>query len=190
MNGNINWEDAKLFLKADTKVYRLEDLQGEKAAAIMKELHSIGENRGVYVNFKPMEEVHFPKAEHAQYIVDGFVIYNGERRLSLSCMAYCEKYGYFAFPMSLLRRIPLQEKLQGQDRSEYDQLCTNNALGEQLMAAQDDFCRVQMLEGHTLVITDRLLGHRYGFVIDEVTKKPRQDTNKLTPLICYKVRLG
>ena len=190
MNGNVKWEDAKLFLKADTKVYRLEDLQGEKAAVIAKELHSIGENRGVYVNFKPLEEVVFPDAEHAQYIVDGFSIYNGERRLVLSCLAYCEKYKYFAFPMSLLRRIPLQEKLQGQDASEYEQLCTNNSFGEQLMAAQDDYCRAKMLEGQKLVFTDRLLGHRYNFVIDEVTKRARQDTSKLLPLICYKVKLG
>ena len=185
-NGELNWKEGKIFHSAATEVFTLKDLANDQD--LMKKVDKIGESKGTYVNFKKDDIVTFPSEEDAEIYLDGFVIYNGEKRLALSCKAHNERLGFFACPMALFRRTPLMEKLQGQDVAEYDQFTTGNDFGEQLLIAKNDLARVKMMLGGEIRITDRMICHQYSFVMDEVTKKPRQDTSKLKPLICYKTK--
>lgn len=183
--GELNWENAKIFHRADTEVYSMKSILEDPD--LLKKVEKIGESRGAYVNFKQGDEIFFPDEAHAEIYLNGFVIYNGEKRLALSCKAYTERLGYFACPMAIFRRQPLMEKLEGQEVTEYDQFTADNNLGERLLIATTDLARVQMFLNSRVIVRDRLLCHQYTYVMDEVTKKLRQDTSRTKPLICYKV---
>ena len=185
-NGELNWKEAKVFHSASTEVFNLKDLDNDEE--LRKKVDKIGEAKGSYVSFQKDEIVSFPSEEDAVIYLDGFVIYNGEKRLALSCKAHSERLGFFACPMAIFRRKPLEAKLEGQDTSEYDQFAAGNNFGEQLLIAKNDLARVQMMLGGQVRITDKMSCHQYDFVMDAVTKQVRQDPNKLKPLICYKTK--
>ena len=182
---NEQWSEAKVFHSTDCEIYSVKDLLASDDKALLRKIESIGESKGRYVNFKVGEVIQYPPVELGEIYLDGFYISNGEKRLALSCKAYTEKLGFFACPMAIWRRMPLQTKLEGQDISEYDELTTNNQLGEKLIMAKNDFVRVQMLAGKSQEITDKFTGHRFNYEYDKETGISHR-TNDLVPLLCYK----
>ena len=185
----INWAEGKVLHDPNTKVYKIADLQGENGEQILKELNKIGESKRRSPFFNVDEKIYFPDPEHEEIYVDGFQIYNGEMRAILSVKAWCERYGFFAFPMSIFRREPLREKREGESKCEFEVFCENNPFGEKMLILPNDYVRYLAVRSKCVKIKDRMTGHQYGGAVDTVTNKWKVDYNSLKPFICYKFDL-
>lgn len=186
MNNNIDFTAAKLNTQSESIVIKLSELTDGNHQDVLSQIQDIG-NKPTYPHFSVNEEIIFPdNLEQFVLVADGFYIYNGEKRLSLSVLAYNKRYGYFQFPIALLRRKPIQEKLEGEEMSEYERLCEDNNFGERLLILANDYLRAKEMLGITLVVKDKLMLHQYGFTVDKEKKEAHQDTSQLKTLICYK----
>lgn len=88
--------------------------------------------------------------------------------------AKTQRLGWFWFPLSIFRRIPLEE--------EREQLFgDNNVFGQKLLMSQKDIERARACTGKTLKVTSVLRLHKPGF--NKETKSP--DYENPVNITCY-----
>ncbi len=183
MNNTVSFKDAHINVSSDCKVIKLGEFSSQDPSEISV-IENIGK-RGLGVWFNPGDEIVFPSEEECTLFIDGFETSTGERRLALSCMAYCERYKFFAMPMAIFRRTPLMECQNGETVSEFERLLEGNDFGAQLLRRQADVDRVHQLCGKTIKVIDRLILHQPAFGLDDKNNLVRIP-DKFRSLVCFK----
>lgn len=142
-----------------TLTIRAEDLDNEKYSSVVKQMKE-DTRRGVGVYFKEGEEIYFPPFEKMIFELRGFEVYNGTIRINLAVSAYCERYKEFMFPLSIVRRVPLDEPVEIDDvehASGRDFLLEDNPLGAILIKnTLSDLDRCKILADSVVKVTARL----------------------------------
>jgi len=142
-----------------TLTIRAEDLDNEKYSSVVKQMKE-DTRRGVGVYFKEGEEIYFPPFEKMIFELRGFEVYNGTIRINLAVSAYCERYKEFMFPLSIVRRVPLDEPVEIDDvehASGRDFLLEDNPLGAILIKnTLSDLDRCKILADSVVTVTARL----------------------------------
>lgn len=179
---NLNFAEAKYFGKPGSTEILLKDID-KIDASIREQLETAGD-RGCGLWLKEGEEIVFPSKKDAKIFLDKITISNNETRPSLSIGAYCERLGFFHFSLSVFRRIPIQECLEGQEKSDFEVLTEDNEFGLSLMTKQTDFSRILRILGKTVKVSQKLRLHTYDFGINADGKYVRLETTR--PLTCYK----
>ena len=169
-------------------VVRGADLARPEFKEIMDQLEK-DTRKGVSVYFNEGEEIYFLPFEKQVYEISGFEIYNGKIRVRLAVSAYCERYGYFFFPMSIVRRVPLDEQVTV-DGDEYPSglnfLLQDNPLGSKLiLATLSDLDRAKMVSDKIVTVSKkvRLLQPVFTKQGDTMVR-----TDQTRPLTCYKLK--
>lgn len=142
-----------------TLTIRAEDLDNEKYSSVVKQMKE-DTRRGVGIYFKEDEEIYFPPFEKMIFELRGFEVYNGTIRINLAVSAYCERYKEFMFPLSIVRRVPLDEPVEIDDvehASGRDFLLEDNPLGAILIKnTLSDLDRCKILADSVVKVTARL----------------------------------
>lgn len=142
-----------------TLTIRAEDLDNEKYSSVVKQMKE-DTRRGVGVYFKEGEEIYFPPFEKMIFELRGFEVYNGTIRINLAVSAYCERYKTFMFPLAIVRRVPLDEPIEIDDKeyeSGRDFLLEDNPLGSILIKnTLSDLDRCKILADSVVKVTARL----------------------------------
>lgn len=170
-----------------TVTVKASDLGHEKLASVMKQMEQ-DTRRGVGIYFKEGEEIYFPPFEKMVFELRGFEVYNGTLRINLAVSAYCERYKEFMFPLSIVRRVPLDEPVEI-DNVEYtsgrDFLLEDNPLGSILIKnTLSDLDRCKILADSVVKVTARLRLTQAKFGEDADGKPQRTEGSK--PLTCYR----
>ena len=111
------------------------------------------------IEFEVGDMIFFPKKEQMTTRVDDFEIIDGDMQLIMGCLAWTERYGYFVMPMSVFRRIPLNERFYNSDRTDYELLFEDNAFGEMMSLRMPDYKRLQLLYDSIVIVKDKLILH-------------------------------
>lgn len=186
MKKNIDFKNAKINTREDVKTFAIAELMDEANAEMLAEFKKIGKNKGIGYFFKAGETITFPNQEDAKVFVEDFEVVNGNIQLLLSVSAYHERYGYFAFPLSITRRVPINEVVDDQGATDLELLLENNPVGSKLIMQQSDWSRMMYLLGHTVKISEVCKLHRPSFDKDAAGNlHPNMD--KLRILVCYKM---
>ena len=155
------------------------DLGHEKLSSVMKQMEQ-DTRRGVGIYFKEIEKMVFE--------LRGFEVYNGTIRINLAVSAYCERYKEFMFPLSIVRRVPLDEPVEIDDveyASGRDFLLEDNPLGSILIKnTLSDLDRCKILADSVVKVTARLRLTQAKFGEDADGKPQRTEGSR--PLTCYR----
>jgi len=170
-----------------TLTIRAEDLDNEKYSSVVKQMKE-DTRRGVGVYFKEGEEIYFPPFEKMIFELRGFEVYNGTIRINLAVSAYCERYKEFMFPLSIVRRVPLDEPVEIDDvehASGRDFLLEDNPLGAILIKnTLSDLDRCKILADSVVTVTARLRLTQAKFGEGADGKPQRVEASRT--LTCYR----
>ena len=187
MKNNIDFTKATVLPRDQkSRIFQIADLEKKENADLAAEIKAIGKNKGLPIYFKPGELIYFPNKEQMTIRVDDFELYNGDIQLLLGCLAWTERYGYFVMPMSIFRRIPMDEKFGDAERSDREILFDGNQFGEEMAQQQPDYQRLQKLYGKIVAVKDRLALHQPSYSYDKEKNLVIADTEKCRTLVCYK----
>lgn len=184
---NVDFSKAAILPRDEkSRIIKLAELDAKENADIAADIKRIGQNKGLPIYFKPSEVIVFPKREEMALRIDDFELYNGDIQLLLSCLAWNERYGYFAMPMSIFRRIPLDEKIGMSEKTDREILFEDNALGEEMCQQMPDIRRLEKLFDKTVIVKDRLALHQPSYDYDREKNLVIPNTERLRTLVCYK----
>lgn len=188
MQNKIDFKSAKVALNSKAQMFKLADLDPQKPedAEIIQKIQEAGETKGLTIAFKEGEVVVFPSDKDAHIVVEGFELNNGKIRTLLSVVAWSERKGFFVFPLSVTRRIPVDDIVPGSDKTDQEILFENNELGEKLAQRQSDYNRLTQLLGKEVKISARLNLHQGVVEWDEANKQYRRKEGAVRTLVCYK----
>lgn len=183
-NNNIDFKNANL-QNGNGDVWSIQDLQKPENAEELHEIKQIGD-KGVSIYFKDGDVISFPSYEDAKIRKTGFETVNGKVVPLLDIEAYCDRWGFFWCPMSIFRRIPIDFKLDGQEKDDFTMLQENNPFGALLLPKQPDYERILKLVGKTIIMTEKCKYHKptYKAVNGAIVR----DDTVVQPLTCYKFK--
>ena len=186
-NNNIDFKNAKINTREDIKTFTMAELMDEANAEQLAEFKKIGKNKGIGYFFYAGETITFPSKEDARIFVEDFEVVNGNIQLLLSVSAYHERYGYFPFPLSITRRVPINEVIDDQGATDLELLLKDNPVGSKLIMQQPDWSRMTYLLGHVVQISEVCKLHRPSFDKD-ASGNLHPNMEKLRTLVCYKMK--
>lgn len=164
---NISW----------TKKNGMVSLSNEAA---LKELESIGQNKGLAFSFKEDEIITFPSL--AEGAVAPKQWKDKAKKTQRSLMGLChstQRGGIFEVPLAAFRRVPIE--------SERVDLYEGNALGEMLAQSNlSDIDRYKLLCGKTIKVTSVEKLHSPHFDWDSEKGEWTRHPEKVDDLTCFK----
>lgn len=141
------------FTNLDEMKSNMGRLNDEGAQSVMPA--SVLKAQGVSFYFKKGDIIEIE--ENPVFKIEDFTTTNGKIVGLFAIRAWCERWGEFFFSLSLIRKLPLQEPLEGEEKSQLEILQEDNPLGSQLLIRMTDAERARILSGKSIRVKDTLM---------------------------------